>query len=73
MDKWPGSITSSMIQHLAECVEKGYEYVAEVIARKGALLSGGDIELVKGELGGAGFRVLLAVATNGFQAFADRG
>ena len=40
MDKWPGSITSSMIQHLAECVEKGYEYVAEVIARKGALLSG---------------------------------
>ena len=43
------------------------------IARKSALLSGGDIELVKGELGGAGFRVLLAVATNGFQAFADRG
>ena len=43
------------------------------IARKSALLSGGDIELVKGELGGAGFRVLLPVATNGFQAFADRG
>ena len=34
---------------------------------------GGDIELVKGELGGAGFRVLLPVATNGFQALADRG
>ncbi len=29
------------------------------IARKSALLSGGDIVLVKGELGGAGFRVLL--------------
>ena len=26
-----GSITSSIIQRLAECVEKGYEYVAEVI------------------------------------------
>ncbi len=35
------------------------------IARKSALLSGGDIVLVKGELGGAGFRVLLPVATNG--------
>jgi nitrogen fixation/metabolism regulation signal transduction histidine kinase len=43
------------------------------IARKSALLSGGDIELVKGELGGAGFRVLLPVATNGFQTIADRG
>jgi two-component system nitrogen regulation sensor histidine kinase NtrY len=32
------------------------------IARKSALLSGGDILLVKGELGGAGFRVLLPVA-----------
>ena len=29
------------------------------IARKSALLLGGDILLVKGELGGAGFRVLL--------------
>jgi two-component system, NtrC family, nitrogen regulation sensor histidine kinase NtrY len=43
------------------------------IARKSALLSGGDIVLVKGELGGAGFRVLLPVATNGFQAHSDRG
>ena len=32
------------------------------IARKSALLSGGDIVLVKGELGGAGFRVLLPSA-----------
>jgi len=43
------------------------------IARKSALLSGGDIELVKGELGGAGFRVLLPVTANGIQARIDRG
>ncbi len=43
------------------------------IARKSALLSGGDIVLVKGELGGAAFRVLLPVATNGFQTRPDRG
>jgi signal transduction histidine kinase len=43
------------------------------IARKSALLSGGEIVLVKGELGGAGFRVTLPVATNGFQARSDRG
>jgi nitrogen fixation/metabolism regulation signal transduction histidine kinase len=43
------------------------------IARKSALLSGGDIVLVKGELGGAGFRVQLPVATNGFQTRVDRG
>jgi nitrogen fixation/metabolism regulation signal transduction histidine kinase len=43
------------------------------IARKSALLSGGDIVLVKGELGGAGFRVLLPVATNGIQTASDRG
>jgi nitrogen fixation/metabolism regulation signal transduction histidine kinase len=34
------------------------------IARKSALLSGGDILLIAGELGGAGFRVLLPVGTN---------
>lgn len=43
------------------------------IARKSALLSGGEIVLVKGELGGAGFRVTLPIATNGFQARSDRG
>jgi len=43
------------------------------IARKSALLSGGDIVVVKGELGGAGFRVLLPVAANGFQTRSDRG
>lgn len=34
------------------------------IARKSALLLGGDIFLVSGELGGAGFRVVLPVASN---------
>jgi signal transduction histidine kinase len=43
------------------------------IARKSALLSGGDIVVVKGELGGAGFRVLLPIVTNGYQARPDRG
>lgn len=43
------------------------------IARKSALLSGGDIVLVKGELGGAGFRVLLPIAKNGIEARSDRG
>jgi two-component system nitrogen regulation sensor histidine kinase NtrY len=43
------------------------------ISRKGALLTGGDILLVKGELGGAAFRVLLPVASNGIQAHSDRG
>jgi nitrogen fixation/metabolism regulation signal transduction histidine kinase len=43
------------------------------IARRSALLSGGDIVEVKGELGGAGFRVLLPVASHGFQARSDRG
>jgi nitrogen fixation/metabolism regulation signal transduction histidine kinase len=43
------------------------------IARKNALLSGGDIVVVKGELGGAGFRVLLPIATNGIQTHPDRG
>lgn len=39
------------------------------IARKSALLLGGDILLVKGELGGAGFRVLLP----SYEANPDRG
>ncbi len=32
------------------------------IARKGALLSGGDIQLINGQLGGAAFRVILPAA-----------
>ena len=43
------------------------------IARKSALLSGGDSGGVKGELGGAGFRVLLPVTANGIQTRPDRG
>ncbi len=43
------------------------------IARRGAVLSGGDIVLVKGELGGAGFRVLLPKANDGKQTRSDRG
>ena len=39
------------------------------IARKSALLLGGDILAVKGELGGAGFRVLLPV----YEANSNRG
>ena len=34
------------------------------IARKSALVLGGDILLVAGELGGAGFRVVLPVAND---------
>jgi nitrogen fixation/metabolism regulation signal transduction histidine kinase len=43
------------------------------IARRSALLSGGDIVVVKGEMGGAGFRVLLPVATDGDETHTDRG
>jgi len=35
------------------------------IARRSALLCGGDIQMLHGELGGAGFRVILAAARNG--------
>ena len=35
------------------------------IARKSAVLSGGDIQLVEGELGGAAFRVVLPLAPHG--------
>jgi nitrogen fixation/metabolism regulation signal transduction histidine kinase len=43
------------------------------IARKSALLSGGDILLVKGELGGAGFRLQLPTMAHANQAHPDRG
>ena len=35
------------------------------IARRSALLCGGDIQMLQGELGGAAFRVILAAARNG--------
>jgi len=40
------------------------------IARRSALLCGGDIQTVEGELGGAGFRVVLASASGGARALA---
>jgi signal transduction histidine kinase len=44
------------------------------IARKNALLQGGDIALVEGELGGAGFRVTLPrTAPSGYQLSAGYG
>ena len=30
-----GTITASIIQQIAECIEKGYQYVAEVIDNQG--------------------------------------
>jgi nitrogen fixation/metabolism regulation signal transduction histidine kinase len=41
------------------------------IARKSALVLGGDILLVAGELGGAGFRVILPVADHDIQTRSD--
>jgi signal transduction histidine kinase len=41
------------------------------IARKSALLSGGDIVAVPGELGGAAFRVLLPNGSNGVKKSSD--
>lgn len=38
------------------------------ISRRSALLSGGDIQVIQGELGGAAFRVLLPTYTNGAEA-----
>jgi signal transduction histidine kinase len=38
------------------------------IAKKNALLSGGDITLVSGELGGAAFRVVLPSAPDSISA-----
>lgn len=33
--KAAGSITSSIIQRIVECIEKGYDYVAEVLSVQG--------------------------------------
>jgi signal transduction histidine kinase len=43
------------------------------IARRSALLCGGDIVVAKGELGGAAFRVLLPVANDGNETHTNRG
>jgi two-component system nitrogen regulation sensor histidine kinase NtrY len=74
-DSGPGlseQARSSLFQPTISFKKKGMG-LGLSIARKSALLSGGDIVLIKGELGGAGFRVLLPTAMNGFQARSDRG
>jgi len=74
-DSGPGlseQARSSLFQPTISFKKKGMG-LGLSIARKSALLSGGDIVVVKGELGGAGFRVLLPVAANGFQTRSDRG
>ena len=74
-DSGPG-LSEQMRQTLfqpAISFKKGGMGLGLSISRKGALLTGGDIVLVKGELGGAAFRVLLPVESNGIQAHSDRG
>ena len=74
-DSGPG-LSEQMRQTLfqpAISFKKGGMGLGLSISRKGALLTGGDIVLVKGELGGAAFRVLLPVESNGIQAHTDRG
>jgi two-component system nitrogen regulation sensor histidine kinase NtrY len=74
-DSGPGlseQVRASLFQPTISFKKKGMG-LGLSIARKSALLSGGDIVVVKGELGGAGFRVLLPVATNGIQTRPDRG
>jgi len=74
-DSGPG-LTEQVRQSLFQpsiSFKKGGMGLGLSISRKGALLTGGDIVLVKGELGGAAFRVLLPVASNGIQAHPDRG
>jgi nitrogen fixation/metabolism regulation signal transduction histidine kinase len=74
-DSGPGlseQARSSLFQPTISFKKKGMG-LGLSIARKSALLSGGDLVLVKGELGGAGFRLLLPVANNGLQTRSDRG
>jgi len=74
-DSGPGlseQARSSLFQPTISFKKKGMG-LGLSIARKSALLSGGDLVLVKGELGGAGFRLLLPVANNGVQTRTDRG
>ena len=66
-DSGPGlseQARSSLFQPTISFKKKGMG-LGLSIARKSALLSGGDLVLVKGELGGAGFRLLLPVVNHG--------
>lgn len=63
-DSGPG-LTRQALETIFEptiSFKKGGMGLGLSIARKSAVLCGGDIVLVKGELGGAGFRVLLSPA-----------
>jgi len=63
-DSGPGlseQARSSLFQPTISFKKKGMG-VGLSIARKSALLSGGDIHLIAGELGGAAFRVVLPQA-----------
>ena len=75
MSVWPG-LSEQTRQSLFQpsiSFKKGGMGLGLSISRKGALLTGGDIVVVKGELGGAAFRVLLPVTANAFPARPDRG
>lgn len=74
-DSGPGlseQVRKSLFQPTISFKKKGMG-LGLSIARRSALLSGGDIFLVKGELGGAAFRVVLPIVTNGIEAHPDRG
>lgn len=60
----PAHVRSSLFQPIIS-FKPGGMGLGLSIARRSAVLSGGDIELVNSELGGAGFRVLLPRASHG--------
>ena len=61
-DSGPGVSPSTKLFEPTISFKRGGMGLGLSIARKSALLSGGDILLVEGELGGAAFRVLLPAA-----------
>jgi two-component system nitrogen regulation sensor histidine kinase NtrY len=61
-DSGPGVSASTTLFEPTISFKRGGMGLGLSIARKSALLSGGDILLVEGELGGAAFRVLLPAA-----------
>ena len=61
-DSGPGVSANTTLFEPTISFKRGGMGLGLSIARKSALLSGGDILLVQGELGGAAFRVLLPAA-----------
>jgi two-component system OmpR family sensor kinase len=61
-DSGPGVNAAATLFEPTISFKRGGMGLGLSIARKSALLSGGDILLVQGELGGAAFRVLLPAA-----------